>query len=79
MTQKDMTKVEPDLTAFENALTQRLPTAKSFAPPTARSIRELIEDLEEALAQVESRVRIIKDRLEHFNRLQTDFYHGPTP
>jgi len=55
-----------------------LPPVKSFAPPASRGIHELIEEIEELVAQTDERVQAVKKRLSEFDVLQRRFYNGTT-
>jgi uncharacterized coiled-coil protein SlyX len=69
MTNTDSAK----LGAVEKALTEPLP--KSFAVQE-KGIHELLDDLTEHIIQADRSLKIIRKRLEEFDRLQTRFYNG---
>jgi flagellar motor switch protein FliM len=62
--------------ALGDMMKPKLPSVKSFAPPDQRSVRELVEEIEDALGLVEARVKSLKVRLDEFYRLQNEFYVG---
>jgi hypothetical protein len=74
-------KIEPDLSGIEKAIMgpEKLPAAKSFAPPTQRGIHELISDIDDLVATLQERVDNVKKRLSEFDRLQSSFYNGQKP
>jgi hypothetical protein len=69
-------KIDPNLEAVEKGLAQMLPAAKSFAPPEQRGIHELIEELVELVDLTQTKLHIIRRRLDEFNILQSQFYNG---
>ncbi len=68
MTNVDVTK------GVERALAE-LPKDKSFAPQE-KGIHELLDDLMEHIIQADRSLKIIRKRLEEFDRLQARFYNG---
>lgn len=87
-------KFEADLSAIEKAILEPQPpkmprahnltatevaTQRSFAPPSGRGIHELIDELENMLDLAQSQLKIIKERMDHFDRLQSGFYNGTKP
>ncbi len=68
MTSTDATR------AVEKALAE-LPKDKSFALQE-KGIHELLDDLTEHIIQADRSLKIIRKRLEEFDRLQTRFYNG---
>jgi hypothetical protein len=55
------------------------PHDTSFAPPERRGIHELIKEIEDLVKLTESRLRIVRKRLEEFDTLQSSFYLGTKP
>jgi len=64
--------------AVEKALGDILDTTKAhkYSPPNRRSIREMVEEIEEGVRVVNLRVEALKNRLDEFYRLQNTFYVG---
>jgi hypothetical protein len=68
-----------NLEAVEKGLGRMLPKPKSFAPPTERGIHELMAEAIAAIDLARRAVEVAKERLEHFDRLQANFYNGQAP
>ena len=64
--------------AIEKALGDMLDTTKAhkYSPPDRRSIREMVEEIEGAVQEVNDRIQSLKKRLDEFYRLQNTFYVG---
>lgn len=74
-------RVEPDLEKLERAVSApvKMPPAKSFAPVTQRGIHELIDELEGVIELALSHLKVVKQRMAEFDRLQAGFYNGSKP
>jgi hypothetical protein len=65
-------KIEPDMRSLEQALAP----VKSFAPPTERGIRELVSEVIQKNDDLHRLLKIIDERLAHFDRMSANFYNG---